>query len=120
VANFDERKKQELLNEKGIIRHKLKIEAAVNNAQLFLEVQQEFDSFSNYIWRFVGGKTIQNNHQNTTEIPTKTKESYQMSRDLQKRGFKFVGPTICYAFMQAVGLVNDHTVDCFRYAQLTN
>ena len=115
VAKYDSKKIIELLNNEGIIRNKLKINAAIINANLFIEVQKEFGSFDNYIWQFVNYKPIQNKWKNIKELPAKTKESDTMSKDLKKRGFKFVGSTICYAFMQAVGMVNDHTIDCFRY-----
>jgi len=118
VANYDSVKCEELRQNEGIIRNRLKIAAAVSNAQLFLKVQQEFGSFDKYIWSFVNGNTIQNSWKSMKEIPAETQESQVMSKDLKKRGFKFVGPTICYAFMQAVGMVNDHTVDCFRYKEL--
>jgi DNA-3-methyladenine glycosylase I len=119
VAEYDSQKFDELMNNQGIIRNKLKIKSAIDNAKYFLEVQKEFDSFSNYIWQFTGGKPIINKWKSLKEIPAKTKESDAMSKDLKKRGFKFVGSTICYAFMQAAGMVNDHTVDCFRYKELT-
>ena len=109
---------KELLSNKGIIRNKLKIEAAIQNAKSFLVVQKEFGSFDNYIWQFTGNQTIKNAWKTLAEIPAQTKESVAMSIDLKKRGFKFVGPTICYAFMQAAGMVNDHIVDCFRYNQV--
>ena len=115
VAKYDSKKIIELLNNEGIIRNKLKINAAIINANLFIEVQKEFGSFDNYIWQFVNYKPIQNKWKNIKELPAKTKESDTMSKDLKKRGFIFVGSTICYAFMQAVGMVNDHTIDCFRY-----
>jgi len=118
VATYDESKIQELLQNPGIIRNQLKIRAAVANAKAFLEVQEEFGSFDAYIWGFVDHKPIINRWKSMREIPDKTAEAEAMSKDLKKRGFKFVGPTICYAFMQAVGMVNDHTVDCFRYGQL--
>ena len=118
VAAYDEIKVQELLNNPGIVRNKLKVRSAVSNAQAFLEVQEEFGGFDKYIWGFVGHKPIINAWKDMREIPAKTSESEVMSKDLKKRGFKFVGPTICYAFMQAVGMVNDHTVDCFRYEAL--
>ena len=104
-----------LLSDPGIIRNRLKITATIRNAQKFLAIQQESGSFDAYIWQFVGGKPIRNEVRSMEEIPSTTKESEAMSRDLRKRGFKFIGPTICYAFMQAVGMVNDHQVDCFRY-----
>ncbi len=118
VAGYDNRKVIELLSNEGIVRNKLKINAAIQNAVSFLAVQKEFGSFDNYIWRFVGGKTIKNKWKTPAEIPAQTPESAAMSADLKKRGFKFVGPTICYAFMQAAGLVNDHVVDCFRYEEV--
>ncbi|MFY0698272.1 MAG: DNA-3-methyladenine glycosylase I [Balneola sp.] len=113
VALFDEEKIQELLQFEGIIRNKLKVRSAVTNAQKFLEVQKEFGSFDNYIWQFVDGKPIVNNWENMSEVPATSPESDALSKDLKKRGFKFVGSTIMYAHMQACGLVNDHTVDCF-------
>ena len=106
-----------LLADAGIVRNRLKIAATIQNAKTFLAVQKEFGSFDAYLWQFVGGKPIQNRRRSLTEIPARTPESDALSKDLLKRGFKFVGSTICYAFMQAVGMVNDHTVDCFRYAQ---
>ena len=119
VAQFDQAEKQQLLRDPGIIRNKLKIEAAVTNAQAFLKVQEEFGSFDAYIWQFVNGNPIQNRWSTLSELPAQTSESEAMSKDLKKRGFKFVGPTICYAFMQAIGMVNDHTTDCFRYYELS-
>lgn len=118
VARYNESKKQELLYNSGIIRNRLKIEAAILNAQKFLAIQEEFGSFDTYIWQFVNGDPIQNHWSSLTQIPTQTHMSDAMSKDLKKRGFKFVGSTICYAFMQAVGMVNDHTVDCFRHREL--
>ena len=118
VARYDSRRIQQLLADAGIVRNKLKINSAVLNARAFLAVQKEFGSFDNYIWSFVGHRTIQNKRKSMKEVPARTPESDAMSRDLLKRGFKFVGSTICYAFMQAVGMVNDHTVDCFRHAQV--
>lgn len=120
IAAYDEAKVAELLNNPGIVRNQLKVRAAITNAQAFLKVQAEFDSFDTYIWQFVDGQTIQNQWQSLAELPAQTSESIAMSKDLKKRGFKFVGPTICYAYMQAVGMVNDHTVDCFRHAVLAN
>ena len=120
IAKYKINRIQELENNPEIIRNKLKIAATVTNAQAFLDIQKEFGSFDKYIWQFVGGKTITNERKNMGEIVASTKESDEMSKDLKKRGFKFVGTTICYAFMQAAGLVNDHTVDCFRYKELTN
>ena len=119
IARYRSQKINRLLNNKGIIRNKLKITAAVINAKAYLKVQKEFGSFSCYIWQFVGGKPRQNAWKTIADVPSKTKESIHMSKDLKQRGFTFVGPTICYAFMQAVGMVNDHTVDCFRYHELT-
>ena len=118
IAGYDTHKVNDLLSNEGIVRNKLKIHAAVQNAVSFLSVQKEFGSFDNYIWRFVGGQTIKNRWKTQTEIPAQTPESAAMSADLKNRGFKFVGPTICYAFMQAAGLVNDHVVDCFRYEEV--
>ena len=109
-----------LLVNSEIIRNKLKINATITNARAFLQVQEQFGSFDHYIWQFVHGKPIQNSWEMMIDIPTSTPESEAMSKDLQKRGFKFVGATICYAFMQAVGMVNDHVVDCFRYEELKN
>ena len=119
VAQYDENKIQELLQYEGIVRNQLKVRATVNNARRFLEVQQEFGSFDNYIWRFVDGKPIVNKWQKMSEVPATSKESDALSKDLKKRGFKFVGSTIIYAHMQACGLVNDHTTDCFRYEPLS-
>jgi len=108
--NFDK-----LMSNPGIIRNRLKINASVINSRSFLEIQKEFGSFTKYIWQFAGGKPIRNRWKKLTDIPSTTTESDAMSKDLKRRGFKFVGSTICYAFMQAVGMVNDHTTDCFRY-----
>lgn len=118
VAAFGGEKVAELLTNAGIVRNRLKIESAITNARAFLRVQQEFGSFDSYIWGFTGGKTVQNSRLSLGDIPASTPESDAMSKDLKKRGFKFVGSTICYAFMQAIGMVNDHTVDCFRYPEL--
>jgi DNA-3-methyladenine glycosylase I len=115
IARYDERKLAALLQDGGIVRNKLKIRAAVENARAFLKVQESFGSFDTYIWGFVGGQPKVNTWRTLADIPAQTAESQAMSKDLLKRGFKFVGPTICYAFMQACGMVNDHTVDCFRY-----
>jgi DNA-3-methyladenine glycosylase I len=115
VARFNSRKLQQLLRDPGIIRNKLKIASAVGNAQAFLRVQKEFGSFDRYIWQFVGGKPRVNSPRSLRQVPARTPESDVLSKDLKRRGFKFVGSTICYAFMQAVGVVNDHVVDCFRY-----
>lgn len=118
VAQYGEQKVAELLSNPGIVRNKLKIAAAIQNAKSFLAIQDEFGSFDAYIWGFVDGKPRQNAWVSLSQIPAKTSESDAMSKDLKQRGFKFVGSTICYAFMQAVGMVNDHTVDCFRYREL--
>ena len=119
IAKYNEKKIKKLLSDKGIIRNKLKINSAIINAELFLNIQKEYGSFKKYIWRFVNGIPINNKWRSIKEIPVNTKESDAMSRDLKKRGFKFVGTTICYSFMQAVGMVNDHTVDCFRYNEIS-
>ena len=118
IAGYDSGKVSALLSNVGIVRNKLKINAAIQNAISFLAVQKEFGSFDNYIWRFVRGQTIKNKWETLEEIPAHTPESAAMSADLKARGFKFVGPTICYAFMQAIGLVNDHVVGCFRYQEV--
>lgn len=118
VAAYDENNMQELLHFEGIIRNRLKIRAAVTNARCFIEVQREFGSFDKYIWSFVGGQPIQNHWERMADCPATSKESDALSRDLKKRGFKFVGSTIMYAHMQACGLVNDHLVSCFRYKQV--
>ena len=115
ISKYDSMKKKELIGNEKIIRNKLKIEAAIINAQKFLEVQKEFGSFDKYIWRFVDYKTIKNKFEKLLEYPAATPESDKMSKDLKKRGFKFVGSTICYAFMQSVGMVNDHSIHCFRH-----
>jgi len=118
ISQYDDNNVRRLLADQGIIRNRLKIMAIIFNAQRFLEIQDEFGSFDNYIWRFVGGRPIRNRFKSLSEIPDRTKESDIISKDLRKRGFKFVGSTICYAFMQAVGMVNDHIVNCFRYNEL--
>ena len=118
VAKYSDKKIEKLLMNKGIIRNKLKINAAIQNAKSFLEIQKEFGSFDNYIWKFVLGKPKINKWKSLKDVPAKTKESDLMSKDLKKRGFMFVGSTICYAFMQAIGMVNDHITDCFRYKEL--
>jgi DNA-3-methyladenine glycosylase I len=118
VAHFGEKEKEKLLLNEGIIRNRLKIASAITNAKAFLQIQEEFGSFDAYVWQFVGGKPIINAWQDIKEVPAKTKESEALSKDLVKRGFKFVGPTICYSLMQAAGMVNDHTVDCFRYNEI--
>jgi DNA-3-methyladenine glycosylase I len=118
IAGYSQRKVKALLADPGIIRNKAKVAAAIQNAKAFLAVQNEFGSFDAYVWRFVGGEPIKNTWRSLKELPAETSESKAMSKDLRKRGFKFVGPTICYAFMQSVGMVNDHVVDCFRYDQI--
>ncbi len=118
IALYDDAKAAELLSNPGIVRNRLKVKASVVNARAFLEVRDEFGSFDEYIWRFVGGRPIRNSWESLKEIPAYTNESDIMSKDLKKRGFSFVGSTICYAFMQAVGMINDHVVDCFRYGEI--
>tara|TARA_Y100000310_G_scaffold281722_1_gene302367 strand:+ start:3794 stop:4363 length:570 start_codon:yes stop_codon:yes gene_type:complete len=118
ISKYTDKDKKRLLNDVGIIRNKLKVDAAILNAQKFLEVQKEFGSFDKYIWSFVNHKTIVGKFRSWKDIPATTKESDAMSKDLKEKGFKFVGSTICYAFMQAVGLVNDHETECFRYDDL--
>ncbi|WP_103069350.1 DNA-3-methyladenine glycosylase I [Aquimarina sediminis] len=118
VANYNEDKKQELLQDAGIIRNKLKVNSAISNAQNFIKIQEEFGSFNNYIWRFVDGKPIKNNWSNYKDSPATTEISDLISKDLKKRGFKFVGSTVMYAFMQATGMVNDHEIGCFRYKEV--
>ncbi|GAB4367104.1 MAG: DNA-3-methyladenine glycosylase I [Calditrichia bacterium] len=118
IAHYGDDKIQKLLADPGIIRNRLKIKAVVENARAVLKIKSEFGSFDRYIWQFVRGKPIINAWKKIEDIPTRTPESDAMSKDLKKRGFKFVGSTICYAFMQAVWMVNDHTVDCFRYKEL--
>ena len=114
VARFDQRKAESLMQDAGIIRNRMKIEAAINNARRFKEVQKEFGSFDKYVWSFTGGKTVRNNPRTLSDLPATTPLSDAMSKDLGARGFKFRGSTICYAFMQAVGMVDDHTADCWR------
>ena len=118
VARYTVSKIARLLGNPGIVRNRLKIAGAVQNARAFLAVQEEFGSFDGYIWRFVEGRPIVNHWRSMKEVPARTAESDAMSRDLKERGFTFVGPTICYAHMQATGMVNDHTSDCFRYSEL--
>jgi DNA-3-methyladenine glycosylase I len=117
VARYNSDRVKTLLANSGIVRNRLKIEATIRNAQAFLAVQKEFGSFDVYIWNFVGGKPIQNRRNSLRDLPARTSQSDVMSKDLLKRGFKFVGSTICYAFMQAVGMVDDHTTDCFRHGK---
>ena len=119
VARYDAKKVRQLLKDPGIVRNRLKIAAAISNARALLKVREEFRSFDAYIWQFVGGKPRQNHWAKHNHVPASTPQSDAMSKDLQKRGFRFVGSTICYAFMQAVGMVNDHLVSCFRYHQLS-
>jgi DNA-3-methyladenine glycosylase I len=119
VARFSKSKQERVLANPGIIRNRLKVESTIANAKAFLKVQAEFGTFSNYIWQFVDNKPIQKRWKSLKRIPAETAESRRMSKDLKKRGFRFVGPTICYAFMQAVGIVNDHEVGCFRYKQVS-
>lgn len=118
IARYNSRKIRTLLADKGIIRNRLKIESAIHNAKAFLSVQKEFGTFDEYIWGFTGGKPVRNAWKILEEIPSTTPMSVAMSKELKNRGFRFVGPTICYAFMQAVGMVNDHITDCFRYHQV--
>jgi DNA-3-methyladenine glycosylase I len=118
VARYDANQIESLLQNPGIVRNRLKVQSAVVNAQKFLDVQNEFGSFDEFIWRFVGGKSRQNAWHSLAEVPASTPESDAMSKELKRRGFKFVGSTICYAFMQATGMVNDHTTDCYRHKEL--
>lgn len=118
ISKYTEKDFKRLMNDAGIIRNKLKILGAIENAKKFLEMQKEFGSFDKYIWQFTGHKPIKNGFKSLKELPAKTKESDEMSKDMKERGFKFVGSTICYAFMQGAGMVNDHTVDCFRYREV--
>ena len=118
ICRYGEDTIARLLQDPGIIRNRLKVKATVSNARCFLRVQEEFGSFDRYIWQFTGGRTRVNSFHSQSRIPAKTRQSEAMSRSLRKRGFRFVGPTICYAFMQAAGMVNDHVTGCFRYGQL--
>jgi DNA-3-methyladenine glycosylase I len=120
VARYGPERVDRLLSDPGIVRNRLKIESAVNNAKRFLEVQKEFGTFDAYLWQFVGGRPKCNRWRQLSQIPAQTSEAEALSSDLKKRGFKFVGPTICYALMQAIGMVNDHLVDCFRYAEIVS
>ena len=120
IAQYKENKIEELLLNKGIIRHNQKIRAAISNAQAFIKIQEEFGSFNSFIWAFVKGKPIQNKRKQMSEITATSDLSDKLSKELKKRGFKFVGSKVIYAFMQAIGMVNDHTIDCFRYAKLKN
>jgi len=119
ISKYNEKKFDKLMNDAGIIRSRLKIQSTITNAKAFLQIQKEFGSFDKYIWQFTGGKTIKNKWKTLKELPAKTKESDAMSKDLLKRGFKFVGSTICYAFMQAAGMVNDHIVTCTKYKEVS-
>jgi len=118
VAKYDEKKKKELLQNEGIIRNRLKIKSAIQNAKVFLEIQKEFSSFDKYIWGFVNNKPVQNTFKSMNKIPAKTELSDKISKDLKKRGMSFVGSTIIYAFMQSIGIVNDHEISCFRYSEI--
>lgn len=118
VARYNKRKVESLLKNPGIIRNRLKVESTISNAKALIDVQQEFGSFDAYLWQFVDNKPLINRWRKLQDIPATTDVSDRMSKDLKKRGFRFVGPTICYAFMQAVGMVNDHTTDCFRYKEV--
>jgi DNA-3-methyladenine glycosylase I len=118
IAKYDSRKVQKLMADSGIVRNRLKIAAAIQNAKATLAMQKEFGSLDKYLWQFAGGRPIHNKWKSVKEVPARTVESDAMSKDLLRRGFKFVGSTICYAFMQAVGMVNDHTTNCFRYRQI--
>ncbi len=119
VARYGKRKVESLLRDPGIVRNRLKVESAIRNARSFLEVQKEFGAFDAYIWRFVGGETIHNRWRHLADVPARTAQSDAMSKDLKQRGFNFVGTTICYAYMQAAGMVNDHVTSCFRHRELT-
>ena len=118
IARFSEKEIESLLQNSGIIRNRLKIQSAIQNANAFLQIQTESGSFDRFIWQFTGGKTIRNAWKSLKDVPPKTVESDAMSKELRKRGFNFVGSTICYAFMQATGMVNDHLVSCFRYKEI--
>lgn len=120
IARYDDTRIQTLMNNPGIVRNRLKIQSAVKNARGYLDIQEELGSFSRYLWGFVGGEPIINAWTDVSQLPATSPESIAMSVDLKSRGFNFVGPTICYAFMQAVGMVNDHTTDCFRYTAVQN
>jgi len=118
IASFEPSKEQELLNNPGIIRNRLKISATINNAQMFLKIQKQFGSFSDYLWRFVAGTPLTNTYKRLEEVPPTTPLAETLSKDLKQQGFKFVGPTVIYAYMQATGMVNDHLTDCFRYGEV--
>lgn len=119
IAKYDDLKKQELINNEGIVRNRRKIDASIQNAKVFIEIRKEFGSFDQYIWAFVDNKPIEHGFKKLKDVPAKTNLSEKISKDLKKRGMNFVGPTIIYAFMQAIGLTNDHTLDCFRYEEIT-
>ena len=119
ISKYDENDIERLLNDPGILRNRLKITSTINNSKRYIEIQKEFGSFDRYIWKFVGGKPINNRLSSFKNMPDKTELSEMISKDLKKRGFKFIGPVICYSFMQAIGLVNDHLVHCFRYKELS-
>ncbi len=118
IACYDQQEIDRLMQDDGIVRNRLKIESTIKNAKGFLQIREEFSSFADYLWRYVDGKQIVNEWKNLSDIPARTKLSDQLSKDLKKRGFNFVGPTICYAYMQSIGMVNDHTTDCFRYREI--
>lgn len=118
ISRFSQKRRAALMDNQGLVRHQLKLNSVFNNAELFLALQQEWGSFAAYIWSFSGNEVLQNARQSLDEIPSKTVVSALMSKDLKKRGCQFVGPTVCYAYMQGIGMVNDHTVDCFRYKEL--
>ena len=118
VSQYTEKEVEKLLQNSNIVRHKLKIKATIENAKKMLEIQKEYGSFDSYIWSFVNGKIIKNSWQKISDIPTSTQISETMSKQLKKKGFKFIGPTTCYAYMQAIGMVNDHLTSCFRYAEI--
>jgi DNA-3-methyladenine glycosylase I len=118
IARYNQQEIDRLMQDTGIVRNRLKIEAAIKNARGVLQIREEFASFADYLWHYVDGKQISNEWKNLCDIPAHTKLSDRLSKDLKKRGFNFVGPTICYAFMQSVGMVNDHTIDCFRYCEI--
>lgn len=120
ISKYNQTKINKLLLDAGIIRHKLKINATINNAKIVLDIQKEYGSFSKYIWSFTNGVPLQNNWSSTKDIPSRTELSDTMSKVLKKKGFKFIGTTICYAYMQAIGMINDHTTDCFRHNQIKN
>jgi DNA-3-methyladenine glycosylase I len=119
VAKYDDSKRQELLNNEGIVRNRRKIDSSIQNAKVFINIREEYGSFDKYIWSFVDGKPINNEFKKLKDVPAKTELSEKISKDLKKRGMNFVGPTIIYAYMQAIGLVNDHTTDCFRHKEIT-